>query len=200
MKALLLAAPGAGKGTQGERLAQQFGVRHIAAGDLFRAAVSSDSAVGKLAAGYLARGELVPDQVVIDMVVPQVAEAAAAGGYLLDGFPRNVEQASAFADFEERLGIRLDAVIHLEVNEDELIRRLLDRAAKAGRVDDTPDVIETRLRLYQQETAPLIAYYRDRKILLPVDGAQPVEKVTRDISAGLADIVPPAESRGSTAL
>src|SRR5687768_7198101 len=112
MKALLLAAPGAGKGTQGVRLADQLGVRHIAAGDLFRAAVSSDSEVGKLAAGYLARGELVPDPVVIDMMVPHIAEAAAAGGYLLDGFPRNVEQAAAFADVEERLGIRLDAVIH----------------------------------------------------------------------------------------
>ena len=186
MKALLLAAPGAGKGTQGVRLAEELGVRHIAAGDLFRAAVSSDSPVGKLAAGYLERGELVPDQVVIDMIVPHVAEAAAAGGYLLDGFPRNVDQASAFADVEERLGIRLDAVIHLEVGEEELVQRLLDRAAKDGRADDTPEVIEKRLRLYEQETAPLIAYYRDRKILVSVNGAQSIENVTRDILAELA--------------
>ena len=193
MKALLLAAPGAGKGTQGVRLAEQLGVRHIAAGDLFRAAVSSESEVGKLAAGYLARGELVPDQVVIDMIVPHVAEAAAAGGYLLDGFPRNVEQATAFADIEERLGVRLDAAIHLEVDEAELVRRLLERAAIAGRADDTPVVIEKRLRLYEQETAPLVSYYVDRKILVPVDGAQSVEDVTRDILAGLGELAPPAE-------
>ncbi len=191
MKALLLAAPGAGKGTQGVRLADQLGVRHIAAGDLFRAAVSSDSEVGKLAAGYLARGELVPDPVVIDMMVPHIAEAAAAGGYLLDGFPRNVEQAAAFADVEERLGIRLDAVIHLEVDSAELVRRLLERAAIAGRVDDTPDVIEKRLALYEQETAPLISYYHDRKILVPINGAQPIEDVTRDILAGLDELTPP---------
>ena len=191
MKALLLAAPGAGKGTQGVRLADQLGVRHIAAGDLFRAAVSSDSELGKLAAGYLARGELVPDPVVIDMIVPHIADAAAAGGYLLDGFPRNVEQAAAFADVEERLGIRLDAVIHLEVDSAELVRRLLERAVIAGRVDDTPDVIEKRLALYEQETAPLISYYHDRKILVPINGAQPIEDVTRDILAGLDELTPP---------
>ena len=195
MKALLLAAPGAGKGTQGVRLAEQLGVRHIAAGDLFRAAVSSDSDVGKLAAGYLARGELVPDQVVIDMMIPHISEAAAAGGYLLDGFPRNVDQAAAFADIEERLGIRLDAVVHLEVDEAELVRRLLERAVIAGRVDDTPEVIGKRLRLYDDETAPLIAYYRDRKILMSFDGAQSVENVTRDILGGLAELAPPAEGR-----
>ena len=195
MKALLLAAPGAGKGTQGVRLAEQLGVRHIAAGDLFRAAVSSDSEVGRLAKGYLARGELVPDQVVIDMIIPHIAEAAAEGGYLLDGFPRNVDQASVFADIEEREGLRLEAVIHLEVGQDELVRRLLERAAIAGRVDDTPEVIEKRLRLYEQETAPLIAYYRDRKILLSVDGAQPVDAVTRDILASLDQLVPPARGR-----
>ena len=195
MKALLLAAPGAGKGTQGVRLADQLGVRHIAAGDLFRAAVSSDSEVGKLAAGYLARGELVPDQVVIDMMVPHVADAAAAGGYLLDGFPRTVEQASAFADVEERLGIRLDAAVHLEVDPAELVRRLLERAAIEGRADDTPEVIEKRLALYEQETAPLISYYRDRKILVPVNGAQSVEDVTRDILAGLDELAPPPGTR-----
>lgn len=195
MKALLLAAPGAGKGTQGVRLAERLGVRHIAAGDLFRAAVSSDSEVGQHAAGYLARGELVPDPVVIDMMIPHVAAAAAEGGYLLDGFPRNVEQASAFADVEERLGIRLDAVIHLEVDTDELVRRLLERAEIAGRADDTPDVIEKRLELYEQETAPLISYYRDRKILIPIDGAQSVEEVTRDILAGLEELAGPPETR-----
>jgi adenylate kinase len=195
MKALLLAAPGAGKGTQGVRLADRLGVRHIAAGDLFRAAVSSDSEVGKLAAGYLARGELVPDPVVIDMMVPHIADAAAAGGYLLDGFPRNVEQAAAFADLEERLGIQLDAVLHLEVDSAELVRRLLERAAISGRADDTPEVIEKRLALYQQETAPLISYYRDRKILVPVNGAQSVEDVTQDILAGLDELTPPPQTQ-----
>jgi len=191
MNLLLLAAPGAGKGTQGVRLADGLGARHIAAGDLFRAAVSSGSDVGKLAAGYLARGELVPDQVVIDMMIPEVATAATAGGYLLDGFPRNLDQATAFADSEERLGIRLDAVIFLEVDEEELVRRLLERAAIEGRADDTPEVIEKRLRLYEQETEPLIAYYRDRKILVSVNGAQSVEDVSRDILAGLDDLAAP---------
>ncbi len=195
MKALLLAAPGAGKGTQGAALAKRIGARHIAAGDLFRAAVSSDSEVGRLAAGYLARGELVPDPVVIDMMVPYVADAAAAGGYLLDGFPRTVEQATAFADAEERLGIRLDAVIHLQVDSAELVRRLLERAAIAGRADDTPEVIERRLALYEQETEPLISYYRNRKILVSVNGAQPIDDVTHDILTGLKELPAPVDGR-----
>jgi adenylate kinase len=139
---LLLAPPGAGKGTQGVRLAEHFGVTHIAAGDLLREEINGQSERGRRARAYVDRGELVPDQVVIDLVTPAAVAAAAAGGFVLDGF-------------------------YLDVPEDELTARLLRRATKQGRTDDTPEVIRHRLHVFAKETQPLTEYYRSREFCFP---------------------------------
>ena len=188
MRLLLLAPPGAGKGTQGERLAAQYGVRHIAAGDLLRAQAQAGGPLGSEIAAYQARGDLVPDQVVIDVLTPVVVDAAAHGGYILDGFPRNLPQAHAAADLAARLGVTLQAAIYLYAPDDVLTRRLLDRATQGGRTDDTADVIRHRLELYAETTGPLVPYYTERGILVSVNADQTPDSVFEDILAGLSGL------------
>jgi adenylate kinase len=185
MRLLLLAGPGGGKGTQGARLAQHLRVAHVASGDLLRAEVRGETEIGRRAAGYVDRGELVPDEVILELITPAVADAARAGGYILDGFPRNLAQARVADDAWERLGIGLQAVVYLEVSEDELRRRLLARAEIEGRSDDTPEVISNRLVVFARTTAPLVEHYRERGLLIAIDGDQPADAVTRDILARL---------------
>jgi adenylate kinase len=185
VRLLLLAPPGAGKGTQGERLAARYGVRHIAAGDLLRAEARADTPAGREIAAYQARGDLVPDQIVLDVLTPVVVEAAAGGGYILDGFPRNLTQAIAAAELAARLGVTLDAAIYLYAPDEVLTRRLLDRASQGGRADDVADVIRHRLRVFAETTGPLVPYYKERGILVAVDADQPPDAVTADIQARL---------------
>ena len=193
MRLLLLAPPGAGKGTQGQRLATRFQVRHIAAGDLLRAEAQSGSRLGLGIAAYQARGDLVPDQIVLDLLTPVVVEAAARGGYILDGFPRNLPQATAAAELAARLGVTLQAVVYLHAPEEVLTRRLLGRASQSGRADDTADVIRHRLQVFAETTGPLVPYYTERGILITVDADQRLESVTADIVAGLSAL-PRADS------
>jgi adenylate kinase len=188
VRLLLLAPPGAGKGTQGERLAARCGVRHIAAGDLLRAEARADTPVGHEIAAYQARGDLVPDQIVLDALTPVVGDAAAAGAYVLDGFPRTLPQATAAADLAARLGVTLDAAICLYAPGEVLTRRLLDRASQAGRADDVTDVIQHRLQVFAETTGPLVPYYTQRGILVAVDADQPPDSVTADIQAGLSGL------------
>ncbi len=185
---LLLAPPGAGKGTQGERLAARHGVRHIAAGDLLRAEAQADTAAGREIAAYQARGDLVPDQIVLSALTPAVVEAAADGGYILDGFPRNLPQAIAAAELAARLSVTLDAVIYLYAPQEVLTRRLLDRASLTGRADDVADVIGHRFRVFADTTGPLVPYYTERGILVAVDADQPPDSVTADIQARLSGL------------
>jgi adenylate kinase len=186
VKLLLLAPPGAGKGTQGERLAAWSGVQHIAAGDLLRARASDGSPLGREIADCQARGDLVPDQVVLDVLTPVVVEAAAQGGYILDGFPRTLPQATAAAELAARLGVTLNAAIYLHAPETVLTRRLLGRASQSGRTDDNADVIRHRLRVFAETTGPLVPYYAERGILVTVDADQPPDSVTTDIKARLS--------------
>ena len=183
MRLLLLAAPGGGKGTQGERLASHFGVRHISSGDVLRAAAGDGSPAGREVAAHQQRGDLVPDQIVFDLLVPVVAAAAARGGYILDGFPRTVPQAITAADIGARLDLTLDATIYLHVPEEVLVQRLLARA----RPDDSPDVIRHRLQVFTDATSPLIEYYRNRGILVEVDADQPPESITDEIVSRLPE-------------
>ena len=183
MRLLLLAAPGGGKGTQGERLASHFGVRHISSGDVLRAAAGDGSPAGREVAAFQQRGDLVPDQIVFDLLVPVVAAAAARGGYILDGFPRTVPQAVTAADIGARLDLTLDATIYLHVPEEVLVQRLLARA----RPDDSPDVIRHRLEVFTETTSPLIEYYRNRGILVEVDADQPPESITDEIVSRLPE-------------
>jgi adenylate kinase len=188
LRLLLIAPPGAGKGTQGERLADRYGVRHIAAGDLLRAEAQAGGPLGRKIATYQARGDLVPDQVVLDVLTPVVVEAAARGGYILDGFPRSLPQATAAAELAARLGVTLQAAVYLYAPDAVLTRRMLDRASEGGRSDDTADVIRHRLELYAATTGPLVPYYKERGILVAVNADQPPDAVTADIQAGLSGL------------
>jgi adenylate kinase len=190
MRLLLLAPPGAGKGTQGERLAGRLGVQHISAGELLRAQARADTAVGREIAAYQQRGDLVPDAIVFEVLTPVVVVAVAGGGYILDGFPRTLPQATAAAELGVRLGLTLDAVVYLQAPQAVLVQRLLDRAIQGGRSDDTEAVIRHRLEVFTTTTSPLISYYRDRGILLAVDADQPPEAVTSEILTRLSERSP----------
>jgi adenylate kinase len=178
MRLLMLGAPGAGKGTQAARLARHFGIQHIASGELLRREVADRSPLGQLVSGYLERGDLIPDDLMLDVITPRIE---AAGGFVLDGFPRNLEQEEAAERRGFFEGRRLDAAVYLEVDADELLRRLLLRAAKEGRVDDREATIRHRLSLFDAETKPLIDCFRDADVLLTIDGQQDADKVTRII-------------------
>ncbi len=188
MRLLLLAPPGAGKGTQGERLAAWSGARHIAAGDLLRAQARAGGPLGDQIAAYQARGDLVPDQIVLEVLTPEVVGAAAGAGYILDGFPRTLPQATAAALLAAELGVALDAAIYLHAPDDVLTQRLLDRASQSGRSDDKADVIRHRLQVFAETTGPLVPYYSDRGIMVAVDADQSPDAVTADITTRLSEL------------
>ncbi len=180
MNILMVAAPGAGKGTQASRLAERYGVEHLASGDLLRHELALGSAIGRAAASYVERGDLVPDELVMRLVLDRAVTAAGRGGYVLDGFPRTRQQAEeAYAMTGQQEHLTLDAVVHLEVAHDELRRRMLARASAGDRIDDRHAVIDHRLDVYDRQTQPLLEYYRDRGLLVCVDGERPVDEVTQ---------------------
>ena len=179
MRLLLIGAPGSGKGTQGHALASRYGIEHLSSGEVLRTEVRAGTPVGREVAAFQRRGDLVPDQIVFDLLLPVVADAAARGGYILDGFPRTVPQAQEAFEVARRLEITLDAAIYLNVPEPVLLRRLMARA----RPDDTIEVIRHRLEVFTETTSPLIAYYRARGVLTEVDGDQPPEAITAEILA-----------------
>jgi adenylate kinase len=183
LRLLLIGAPGGGKGTQGEALASLYDIQHISSGDVLRAEARAGTPVGREVADYQRRGDLVPDQIVFGLLIPVVAAAASRGGYILDGFPRTVPQAIQAFDVARRLDFTLDAALYLDVPEPVLLQRLLARA----RTDDTTEVIRHRLQVFAETTSPLIAYYRNRGVLLEVNGDQSPEAITADIQARLAD-------------
>jgi adenylate kinase len=182
MRLLLIGAPGAGKGTQAELLAKRFGITHISSGDLLRQHVKDQTSLGQKIKSYVDNGDLVPDGVVMDMLRKPVVAAAKAGGYVLDGFPRTVEQAQASFPTAHALGIEVQAAVHLDVPREELVRRLLSRQRGS---DDTKEVIEHRLQVYLERTVPLLEYYADREWMFAVDGAQPRDAVHEEIVARL---------------
>lgn len=175
---MLLGGPGSGKGTQGRQLARRLGVPHVSSGDLLRAEVRAATELGTTARGFLDSGRLVPDELVFDLVLPAVLTAAGTGGYLLDGFPRSVAQAVRLDPVLERSGAGLQCVVFLAAEEAVLAGRLLERAAEAGRSDDTAEVIADRLQVFERETRPLVEHYRSRGVLREVAADQPVDEVT----------------------
>jgi len=178
VRLLLIGAPGAGKGTQATRIAEHFQVAHISSGDLLRAHVADGTAIGRKAQEYMERGDLVPDDVVLAMLRKPVTEAAAAGGYVLDGFPRTVEQAEAAYAVAKDLGVAVQVAVHLAVDSEALVERLIARGEATGRTDDTPEVIRHRIEVYEERTAPLLAYYAERERLVQVNGDRPIDEVT----------------------
>ncbi len=183
---LLLGPPGAGKGTQGQRLAAALGIPQISTGDMLRAAVAAGTETGKLARAIMDAGKLVPDEVVIGVAEERLAREDAKRGFILDGFPRTAAQAQALDRMLARLGVRLERCVALIVNEEELVQRLLRRARLEGRTDDNEETIRTRMRVYRESTAPLIAYYRERGGLCEVDGEGSVDEVAKRLEQAMA--------------
>ncbi|MGA7420931.1 MAG: nucleoside monophosphate kinase [Acidimicrobiales bacterium] len=182
MQLLLVAYPGAGKGTQATKLASHYGIAHLSSGELLRAEVTQGTRIGTAVADYLSRGDLVPDELVFEMLSPPLLEAVRNGGYVLDGFPRTLRQAEmAYSIAKGIEDVELQAVIHLRVGRDELRKRLRARAALEERSDDDETRIAHRFDVFETETEPLLVFYERRGILINIDGEQPVEVVFGDI-------------------
>lgn len=167
MRIVLLGPPGAGKGTQGVRLAKELGITHLATGDVLRAEVAAGSELGKLAKQYMDRGDLVPDDVIIGMIKSRLGGQS---GMVLDGFPRTLPQAEALDRALEESGMPLDRAVYFDVDRDELVKRLVNRGTEQGRSDDTPETITRRMDVYEKQTAPVLDYYRGSGRVSEIDG------------------------------
>ena len=200
MRLILLGPPGAGKGTQAQRLVKKYGIVHLSTGDMLRGAVAAGTAVGLKAKDIMARGELVPDGVVIAIIADRIDQPDAKAGFALDGFPRTVPQAQALDRLLAERGLKLDAVIELKVNEGILLKRIENRVTEMTargeklRSDDNPEVLKGRLAAYRAQTAPLADYYARHGALKSLDGMAPIEAVT----AAIDRIFAPARARKAT--
>jgi adenylate kinase len=220
MNVILLGPPGSGKGTQAKRIEQSRGVRHLATGDMLRAATASGSVLGQRVKGIMDSGQLVPDAIIIDMIAARIAEADCRDGFVLDGFPRTVPQAQALDEMLAQRRLGLDHVILIKVDEAALIDRLAGRfsCARCGasyherhnrprnegvcdacgsrefihRPDDRPEAVTARFEVYRRQTEPILPYYRERGILRVVDGMAGIDEVTRQIE----DVIGPDRRRG----
>lgn len=188
MRLLIMGPPGAGKGTQAKFVAARYGVPAISTGDIFRANVSAGTPLGVEAKRYMDAGEYVPDSVTNSMVRDRIAQEDAQPGFLLDGYPRTLDQVRELDEMIDATGHRLDAVVSLVANEDELVQLLLARAQIEGRADDTEEVIRRRQEVYTEQTAPLIDVYRQRGLLVEVDGMGEVAEVTERVAAALGSV------------
>ena len=213
---VMLGAPGAGKGTQAKQLSEKLGLPHVSSGDLFRENIKNETELGKLASSYIEKGELVPDDVTISMVKDRLSRPDCAKGAILDGFPRTAAQAKALDSMLDEMGYEIGLVPLIQVPESVLMERLTGRwtcranghvfhtlfnpPAQAGicdidgselyqRPDDTPETVANRIRVYQEQTAPLIEYYKDTGVLVKIDGNQNIEQVNQDLLA----VVPSAD-------
>nr|WP_239552351.1 adenylate kinase [Brachybacterium muris] len=182
---LIVGPPGAGKGTQATRIAEALAIPAISTGDIFRANVSQQTELGVLAKSYMDKGEYVPDSVTNDMVRSRLAEDDATGGFLLDGYPRTLDQVDALDAVLADLGASLDAVLLLEVDSDAVVQRLVARGAEQGRSDDTEETIRRRLEVYAEQTAPLVDVYEKRGLVRRVDGMASIDDVTAALLAAL---------------
>ena len=188
---LLIGAPGAGKGTQAEKLSAAYSIPAISTGDIFRHNVKNETELGKQAKAFMDRGEYVPDSLTNDLVRDRLSQADAKDGFLLDGYPRTAEQVVELDSILESAGTKLDVVVQLTADTDEVVRRLLNRAIEQGRADDTEDVIRRRLEVYEEQTAPLTSTYAARGLVVMIDGLGEVAEVTGRILEAL-------EARGFT--
>jgi adenylate kinase len=194
MRLILLGPPGAGKGTQAQRLVAKHGIVQLSTGDMLRAAVAAGSPVGLQAKEVMASGGLVSDDIVISIISDRLDQPDMKNGFILDGFPRTVPQAAALDDLLKKKHIKLDAVVELRVNESALLQRVETRVAEMRargedvRIDDTPEVLAKRLAQYRSLTEPLIHYYSERRKLVTVDGMMTIEQVTREINRILAAV------------
>ncbi len=184
MRLVLLGAPGSGKGTQAARLKDHLQVPHISTGDLLRAEVAAGTALGLQAKAVMERGDLVSDDILLGMLEDRLSRPDVAGGFILDGYPRNLAQADALGQLLARIGQPMDHAVQLEVDTDLLVERIANRAKEQGRQDDTPEAVRNRLNIYNDVTAPVIEFYRQRGMLKVVDGEGAMDEVfTRIVEA-----------------
>ena len=182
MRLILLGAPGAGKGTQGVRLADHYGVAHVASGDILREHVAEGTPLGVRVASFVAAGELVPDELVLAVIGRAVVAAMSTGGYLLDGFPRTLAQAERAYELAKEGDMAADAVLFLDVPDEVAVGRLVDRSATSGRIDDaSTDVIRHRLEVFHSQTYPLLDFYREHDRLVTIDAGEPPDDVFTSI-------------------
>jgi adenylate kinase len=187
MRMILLGAPGSGKGTQGEKLSAEMGVPRISTGDALRAAVKSDTELGSRARAAMDAGDLVADELVVGIVEERLAQPDARAGFILDGFPRNTAQARILDELLKRNGMpQVEIALHLDVDDEEIISRLLARSGEQGRTDDREDVIRCRIRVYNDETRPLLDYYAEQNKLITVPGCGDVEEIFQSIRLATA--------------
>lgn len=194
MRLILLGPPGAGKGTQAQRLVQRHGIVQLSTGDMLRAAVAAQTPTGLIAKDIMANGGLVPDEVVVNIIADRIEQDDAQNGFILDGFPRTVPQAEALDVLLKKKKLKLDAVVELRVNESALLARVEKRVTEMlergenVRADDTPEVLSKRLGNYREQTEPLVHHYSDKRKLITIDGMMPIEEVTAEIERVLAAV------------
>mgnify|MGYP000240434821 FL=1 len=208
MRLILLGPPGAGKGTQAQRLVHKHGIVQLSTGEMLRAAVAAGTPIGLKAKDIMASGALVPDEVVVGIIADRIEEPDAKKGFILDGFPRTVPQAAALDELLKKKHLKLDAVVELRANESALLDRVETRVAQMRergeevRVDDTPEVLSKRLASYRAQTEPLVHYYSEKRKLITVDGMMTIEQVTgainRVLAALEADSAAKAEKKAAT--
>lgn len=186
MRIVFLGAPGSGKGTQAALLEKQLDIPHISTGVLFRSAVEQETPLGQQIKSIMDSGELVPDDLTLDLLERRMNKPDAANGFILDGYPRNIRQAESLDELLDKLGWPLDYVVQIDVNSEEVIRRIAKRAAKEGRSDDSETVARNRLHVYQERTAPVMDYYAEKGLLTRVLGTGTVEDVLQLILSVLA--------------
>ncbi|MBB2894312.1 adenylate kinase [Flexivirga oryzae] len=190
MRLIILGPPGAGKGTQAEHISQRRGIPHISTGDIFRDNIRRETELGSKVKSILASGGYVPDEITNEIVADRLAQDDAQDGFLLDGYPRTVAQVEALDTLLDGWGHPLQAVIELQVEEQELVSRILKRAETSGRSDDTEEVIRERLRIYREETEPLVRIYSERNLVIEIDGVGELDEVTDRITAALDALTP----------
>ncbi|HZA31811.1 MAG TPA: adenylate kinase [Propionibacteriaceae bacterium] len=185
MRLLIMGPPGAGKGTQAQRVSEHYGIPAISTGDIFRAMKTSDTPLARQLRAIMDSGDYVSDEITNAIVAERLTQMDCAGGFLLDGYPRTLQQVEALDDFLATTGESLDAVISLQADVDEVVDRLLKRAEIEGRADDTADTIRRRQLIFAQETEPLLEVYRSRGLLVEVDGLGAIEEVSARLFAAL---------------
>lgn len=188
MRLILLGPPGAGKGTQAQRLVERHEIVQLSTGDMLRAAVAAGTEIGLKAKAIMDRGDLVPDDVVVGIIKDRIEKTDAKNGFILDGFPRTVGQAEALDAMLKEKGLRLDAVVEIKVDEDILLSRIEKRAGETPggpRADDNAEALKKRLAVYREQTAPLVDHFRSKGLLKTVDGMKNIEEVARSIDGAL---------------
>jgi adenylate kinase len=185
---LLLGPQGSGKGTQAKRIAEEYGLAHIATGDMLRAAIAAETPLGRVVKPIVESGDLVPDELMVNLIRERLDDEDTRDGFILDGFPRTMAQAEALDSMLNEIGRDLDIVFELQINDDVAVDRLGKRAVEEGRTDDTPDAIARRLSEYHEKTEPLVGYYRLRGNLVGIHGNKPIDDVFSEIQEGLQTV------------